>query len=520
MNTSRAVLLMFLAVLVISTASATVTLNYPLNNANLSLPSVTFNCSATSVIGLANITLYENWTGSWTANETKNISGTSNSSNFTKQLPEGKFVWNCQQADTSDTTSMSASNFTLNVDRTPPSVSSVFFNETYTCGISSLVRVNCTTTDSFTGIKNVTIVANSPTDSYDYPAQLLSGNTYYSDVSLNQTGFWNFTCVSYDYAGNSANSTSSAIETYYSTPDLTINRTGIKFSNLNPLENQQITINANVYNNGCQDSGNFWTAFYNGDPASSGIQVGTNKSMSIPQRSNQTVNITWTTTIGPTNFFVVADFNNSISEGNESNNKANKTIDVTSWQTFFGNVTASKLLGNSGMENMTLWFNDSKSTGMIFVADKESIIHWASLVALSRAINGSFMSNDFSDIDALFNMTNFNDSISKKFTTDGSTPKQTENLTIESVSVDNVPVIDSTNNSNFKTGILWDSADDTSGNGQFDQTDKEKVVFVTEINKGALGAYGRYDYEISIPVRLRNQDTADTSEVYFYYELS
>ncbi len=518
MNLTKIFFSSLLVLISISLASAAVTLNSPIDTANTSSPLINFNCSATSITGLANITLYGNWTGIWTANETKSVSGTSNTSVFTKAIPEGNFVWNCQQEDILGTKSLAPSNFTFDVDRTLPSISTVLINESYLCGTSSEVRVNCTATDSLTGVDNITINAQGPSVDQNYTASILSGNTYYSDIPITQTGIWNFTCFASDFAGNLANKTSSNFQTYYTTPDLTLYPSDITFSLNNPSENIPITISALIRNNGCQDANNFWVSFYDGDPSLGGFQIGTNKSISVPQRSNTSTNISWTTVIGPTNFFVIPDFNNSIVEGNETNNKANNTIEVTSWQDFYGNISSSKALGNSLIENMTLWLNESTSTGVIFIADKESIIHWNSLYAIGRDTSNNAVSNDFSDLDAVFNMTGFNDSISNKFTTDGSTPKATENFTIQSRIIPDVPIINSTNNTNFITGILWDASSDTDN--QFDQTDKEKVVFATKINKDAQGAYGKYDYEITIPVRLRDQNTADTSEVYFYYELN
>ncbi|MCD4739915.1 hypothetical protein K8R43_01835, partial [archaeon] len=62
----------------------------------------------------------------------------------------------------------------------------------------------------------------------------------------------------------------------------------------------------------------------------------------------------------------------------------------------------------------------------------------------------------------------------------------------------NVPVVDSTNNTNFTTGILWDS-----GDGGAEYNGSQDLVFVTEINANATGAYGTYDYELRLPSGLK-----------------
>lgn len=509
------VVIMILALAGLAPA-ATVTLNSPKNDSNLSSSIVNFNCSASSTTTLSNMTLYGDWSGSWAANQTENISGASNTSIFTESIPQGNYIWNCLATDTLGT-SLAPSNFTLNIDLTPPVISSLTLNETYLCGNSSQIKVNCSTSDSLTGVSNVTINAKGPGEDKNYSASLVSGNNYSAIIPLNNTGSWNITCISKDYAGNEAKKNSS-IKVYYTLPDLEVSSKDISFSNSNPYENQNVTISAVVHNNGCQNAGNFPTAFYIGDPSLGGRQIGKNITLSIPARSNATANIFWLAQIGPSNFFVSADINNTISEGNETNNKANKTLEVGAWQTFYGNVSSKKIvLSDSSYYNMTLWFNQSASTGVIFVTDENSVIHWSDLYALGRDVNNSPISNDFSDLDTLFNMSLFNDSIADRFTTNGNTPKETENFTVESRNVPYVPVINSTNNSNFVTGIMWDSYSDTDG--QFDTSDKEKVVFATKINPGAIGKYGTYDYEITIPVELRNQSIGDNSQVYFYYEL-
>ena len=78
----------------------------------------------------------------------------------------------------------------------------------------------------------------------------------------------------------------------------------------------------------------------------------------------------------------------------------------------------------------------------------------------------------------------------------------------------NIPVINSSaNTSNFKTGILWDLSD---GGTEYDGA--QDVVFVSELNPGAIGSRGTYDFEIAVPAYLRNYN-ATGSTVAFYVEL-
>ena len=395
----------------------------------------------------------------------------------------------------------------------PLNITSFTLNQSFTCG-KQTIKVVCNLTGD---AKNVTIGAKTLGFEKNYTATNSSLFSYYADIQINKTGIWNFTCMVKDQVNKTDSKTNSSFRGYSSSPDLSISSKDIFFSKNDPHEGETITIYTNVHNNGCQDANNFQQSFYKGDPSLGGIKI-SNTTISVPKRSNSTASIPWSSKIGPTNIFSVSDIAGEINDPNTTNNKANKTIDVTSWEIFYGNVTSNKVLGNSNKSWMNFWFNDSISTGVTFITDKESIIHWDSLLAIGRTKLGAIASNDFSDIDTILDMTNYNDSVSKIFTTDGSTPKQTENFSIYSRNVSNVPVINSTNNTNFKTGILWDSSYDT--NGQFDTTDNENIVFATKINQKSQGKYGVYDYETRIPVKLRDQHTADTSELYFYYELS
>jgi hypothetical protein len=153
----------------------------------------------------------------------------------------------------------------------------------------------------------------------------------------------------------------------------------------------------------------------------------------------------------------------------------------------------------------------------VFITDKESRVGWLSLIALSRDINNNFVSDDFWDADSILNMTGFSDSVSNVFSSGGN-PAATENFSIYRRDIKNVPVINSTNNLNFRTGILWDSSDDSDE--EYSQADREDLVFVTKINKVKQGAYGVYDYELRVPAKLREYNDADKNELYFYYDLN
>ena len=402
------------------------------------------------------------------------------------------------------------------VDLSPPDITYVDANLSYSCG-SIYTRVNCTVTDKMTSVNNVIIEAIKPSGRENFSASLLSGDTYYSDILVNEEGKWIFNCIANDSVGNAANLTSLEFNAYSSSAELAVYVQEILFSNINPVENEIVIVNATIHNLGCSNATNFSVAFYEGDPDNGGSQAGGNITLSVDSFSNSSVNISWNAKIGTSKIFAYADINNSVSESNKTDNKASREINVSAWQVFYGNASIGKILGNSYLSNMSFWTNETLLNGNVFITDKESRVGWLSLIALSRDINNNFVSDDFWDADSILNMTGFSDSVSNVFSSGGN-PAATENFSIYRRDIKNVPVINSTNNLNFRTGILWDSSDDSDE--EYSQADREDLVFVTKINKVKQGAYGVYDYELRVPAKLREYNDADKNELYFYYDLN
>jgi len=175
------------------------------------------------------------------------------------------------------------------------------------------------------------------------------------------------------------------------------------------------------------------------------------------------------------------------------------------------------VLANNQSQSLAEWNGASFQSGNIYVADLESNIDWTKLQPIGINTSGGGTSNDFSDVDSLLGMSGFSDSVSNVFTTDGNTPRGTDNFTLMNYLVNNIPIINSTDNTNFITGVLWDRSDDN--NGQYDMTNREDLVFMTRVNKTAVGKYGTYDYEIKIPAKLRAYNTTNPNSVVFYAEI-
>ena len=285
--------------------------------------------------------------------------------------------------------------------------------------------------------------------------------------------------------------------------DLTISSLDIIFSNQNPIENEQITINATIYNMGSENITNgFIVQFFDDDPNNGGIQIGNNLTINgLNASNNKTVSVNWNATQGTHNMYVVADgpfdTNGSINEINESNNKANNTIFIPAYSIYYGNIRADIVLGSSSNHSILMWFNETRLSGNIFFIDSDSAITWTNLTPLGINITGKNATMDFEEIDSTLNITGFTDSINNSFTYNGY-GKNFDSFFVYSANITNVPIINSTNTSNFITGILWDSSD--INNGEYNGT--QDVVFITKINSNAEGKYGIYDYESRVPANL------------------
>lgn len=92
-----------------------VTLVSPQDGNISSTGNVVFNCSAIDDYNLTNMTLYHNITGFWLANETKSLTGTADSKNFTiNDIPDGiNFIWNCLAYDNASQIGWADTNYTV-----------------------------------------------------------------------------------------------------------------------------------------------------------------------------------------------------------------------------------------------------------------------------------------------------------------------------------------------------------------------------------------------------------------------
>jgi len=407
-----------------------------------------------------------------------------------------------------------STSITIYVDITKPSINLTYPQDEYN-STTTTVELNFTVIDNMDN----NLTCNLTIDSSVYRANFSAlNNTEVSTIATDQSPgrhYWNVTCWDKVFNKNTSETRSFYIEI----PDLTLNNTDIMFNETTFKENQNITINATIYNIGNGDALNVVVQFFEGN-SSNGVQINGNRTITnLSYGTSITLNVTYITKIGPTDIYVVVDpplaTNGSIFEANESNNFAYNTIIVGSYELFNGNVTG--LLELYDTTNMSLfdWNVSNYTNGNIYVVDSDSIIKWSSLQAISRDTSNGLQMDDFDEIDTAMNMTQNPDSINKTWTGNGNL-KASTSWVVYGYTINNVPIINSTNTSDFVTGILWDYNDPNSG--EYNGT--QDLVFITKINEDKEGEYGVYDFEIRVPAKLRSyiQPNGQNS-VTFYMEL-
>ena len=327
---------------------------------------------------------------------------------------------------------------------------------------------------------------------------------------------WNVLC--YDSEGNYGFAESN-FTLNITGPDLTVNESGIWFSEDLKVERNNITVYANISNFGLTDTNeSFVVQFFKGDPSFDGIKIGENVTInSLVKGETVTINTSYSLSAGKNNIFVLINPDELLNESDYSNNKANNTIEVELYHYFYGNVSTDFVLSTYDNKTLLDFSNLSNQSGNILVADYDSLFLFSNLIPLGKTTDGN-PAQDFSDLDENMGTSDFSDSIKNIWGNGSESPLETGSFNLSTGLIEDVAIFNSTNNSNFKTGILWDTADDM-GNMQYDVLDNEDVVFITQINPNLEGKYGYYDYEIRVPAMLRDYK-AGNSKLAFYVEIN
>ncbi|MFW6025797.1 MAG: hypothetical protein ACOCRX_05585 [Candidatus Woesearchaeota archaeon] len=125
----------------------TINLKFPFNNYSQIDSEVNLRCSV-SDDNLKNITLYGNWSGQWKANQT-NSSGINDNYEFTFNLSDGNFEWNCYACDNDGNCSWADSNKSFNIFTPSIDYNLNNFNPSQTTNFSGLTK------DDFKNMTNV-----------------------------------------------------------------------------------------------------------------------------------------------------------------------------------------------------------------------------------------------------------------------------------------------------------------------------------------------------------------------------
>ena len=296
-------------------------------------------------------------------------------------------------------------------------------------------------------------------------------------------------------------------------PDFLVQTKDIAIQQSPLIENILLQLNVTIYNTGGAD-GNATLQFFDGNPDVNGTQIGANQSINISHHSNLSLSTYWSALPGPHELYVVVDppiaTGGNVPEVNENNNVASRNITLVGWQVYFGNVSGVIVLDPISNLSFGRW---SAEASNLFVAESGRDIQWTSLEVFGRRTDGGNGANDFDELDGRLNMSAFNDSVNLSYTSGGAI-EALKNFTVFWQFKQNVPVINSTNSSAFRTGILWDSSDSSP---EFDGS--QDVVFVTAVNENVPGRYGSYDFEIQVPVLLRRYLPSGANTLSFYIEM-
>ena len=334
----------------------------------------------------------------------------------------------------------------------------------------------------------------------------------YFNITVNDLDYglhhWNVSC-----ADDLGNSNISEIRNFtVNQPDLKISSSDIVFNDTSPVEGHNITINATIYNIGGIAANNFIVLFYDGEP-STGDLIDNQTISTLDYGENITINTTWITTLGLHEIWVVVDPDDLIAELNETNNNASSNITISSWHIIYGQSLGNLVIYDLQNTSVFEWYVNISGSGNIFAVDYDSSIKWDNLTAIGIDIDGNQQIDDFEEIDSALESTNFTDSVNSSFTVNGA-PRNKTSFVVFSRTITNVSVVNSTNNSNFITGILWDSSD-----GGAEYNGSQDLIFISKINSNKQGYYGVYDYEIRVPSELKKYIAADQYSVALYAEL-
>jgi hypothetical protein len=161
----------------------------------------------------------------------------------------------------------------------------------------------------------LSIISLTPLESSSLTGQALQNAINYLTTTQSANGSWN----------DDPYSTALALQALANVkPNLAITTSDITFSKTMPQTGETITITAVIKNTGLEPASSISVRFYQGDPATGGVQIGSDQTIAlIALGSSSTASVTTVFTgTGSKAIFVVADPDNLISEITKVDNKA------------------------------------------------------------------------------------------------------------------------------------------------------------------------------------------------------
>jgi len=333
---------------------------------NTSTPSIDFNITD-NFDSLINFTFYVD--GSFNVNGSV-TNGTSSSQSLAA-LSDGPHVVVLQGTDNAGNAANSTP-INITVDTVAPNTTLLYpgNNTNYTV---TILELNFTVIDALDPV----LVCNLTLDDSIIRSNFNANNNTVVNTTTSGLSsgnhFWNVTCV--DNAGNVNNSLT--FQFLIESPDLNVS--DIIFNSSQPIEGENITIDANVSNIGNLIANNITVQFYSGDPDFGGVQINGNLTIPTLGLGNWTiVSVNYTTVIGVNTIFVLVDpplaTNGSITESNENNNERNESIQVGLYHIIAGDATDRLRITDTDLILLFNWNVSNKTGSNVLVTDTDSSI--------------------------------------------------------------------------------------------------------------------------------------------------
>ena len=354
-------------------------------NGNITTKDVNFTCNATDNYQLSNITLYWNYTGTFSADGTNAVTGTSNQTTFQKtNLNEGAILWNCLACDNSSNCAFAPANWTVTVDATPPVVNlmSPANNTTIATQTQNFIF---NATDNHFSTLSCTLYINDVASGTNNSVVNNTATTITNTTIPEGNDLWHVNCT--DGAANIGKSNVRL---------LTVDATPPVITHIRPVQNDilgyTVTLEVNATDNVVGVS-SVWYQITN----TSGIVKSGTMSGTAPVYTD-----TWNTiTVGEYNYTFTAYANDTL--GNQINSSVNFTIDNTpaliqiftplnnsQWNSNFNlNVSIQNQLLAASSYNIT------NSTGYVVQSNSnnsinQSTYNWTDLVNVNSLSSGAY----------------------------------------------------------------------------------------------------------------------------------